>query len=255
MTGNAGGSGGGDGAPPPDPAWDCLEAPPPTLDPLTPQPEAVIYAVPIVDFANPPTPPPMLDVKVCQSNDRDCLSPIPVPITPDPMRPYIVRIPVPYGLEGYLRLEAPGYVPTEYNFGGPMVGSRDRQPVVIGEAIPMLRTTTMDNLYADVSETRQPGTGVLAIRTIDCQGQRAAGVLLDPINPVGFQWTLISNLPRGGSEPTDIRGVAGLGNVEPGVIAVQARMGETAYGRTAIRVKPDEFAVGEVRWDLDTYGR
>jgi hypothetical protein len=223
---------------------------------MDPPQAAIIYAVPIVDFANPiQTPVAGLIVKVCQTNDRNCDTPLPVPIMPDDELPYVQLIAVPYGFLGYLRLEAPSYVPTEYNFGGPMVGSLDRQAVVRGEAIPMLRQVTMTNLFGDVRQVQQPGTGVLAIRTINCLGQRAAGVLLDPIDPVGFQWTLIQNFPKGGSEPTDMRGVAGLGNVEPGVITVQALIGDDEFGRTAIRVKANEFAVGEVRWDVDSYGR
>jgi hypothetical protein len=261
-TGNSGsggdgaGAGGGDNGPAPNPAWDCLGTSPEPLEPLSPQPQVVTYAVPIVDFANPPTPPAGLVIQVCQSNDTNCASPVPhMEVQVDPMRPFIIGITIPYQLDGYLTLEAPGYVPTEYYFGGPMIGSLDRRPVVVGEAIPMLRQATMDTLFDDVRETRAPGTGVLAIRTIDCRGIRAAGVQLEPIDEVGFQWTLLSNIPRNGDEPTDGRGVGGFGNVVPGVIAVQGKVGEDAFGRTALRVKPDQFTVGEIRWDADLYGR
>ena len=87
---------------------------------------------------------------------------------------YVQIIPIPYGLEGYLLLEAPDYVSTEYTFGGPMIGSRNREQIIQGEAIPMLRAETMNTLFGDVRQTCQLNTGVLAIRTIDCQGQRAA---------------------------------------------------------------------------------
>jgi hypothetical protein len=171
--------------------------------------------------------------------------------------PYIHDITVPYSLEGYLKLTATNYVATEYYFGGPMIGSRTREPVVMGEAIPMLRQTTMEGLFADVMQTRATGTGVLAIRTINCDGSRAPGVNIQMVNPVGFGWTLIGNIPNGNDPPlpTDTRGVAGFGNVPPGVIIVEGLMNETPFGRNALRVKPDQFTVGEVRNDIDLYGR
>ena len=242
----------------PDGPWGCLAETPAPLDPLTPQPQAVVYVVPIVDFANPPTRPDGLQIVVCQSNDGECTNPVPtMPMAVPNQPPAVVAIPLPYNFDGYLRLTATNYVTTEYYFGGPMIGSVDRQATVRGEAIPMLRQETMDGLFGDVMQTRDRRTGVLAIRTIKCRGERAAGVELEMINQVGFGWTLISNIPSGGDPPlpTDARGVAGFGNVPPGVIPVQGSMGELSFGRTAFRVRADQLTVGEVRKDVELYGR
>jgi hypothetical protein len=230
------------------------------MGPLPMPSEQVLYVVPIADFLS-SQPPPGLTIGLCRLQDIECTAPTPVQPMPVPMTPpVVVGIPIPYGFEGYLKLNATDYVPTDYYFSGPMIGSPppQRTAIVRGEAIPMLTQATRENLYGDVMQTRTPGTGILAIRAINCLGARAADVALETLTPglVDFGWSLVANLPSGGDPPvTTTRGVAGFGNVRPGSVQVQGLMGDTAFGRNALRVKGDQLTVGEVRNDIDTYGR
>src|SRR5262245_8066846 len=126
-----GGFGGTEGDQPVgDPRWSCLPTGEPVMAPMTPAPPVVLYAVPIVDFTlpDPKGPPPNLTIRVGPSSDPTCseVGPIPAPAAIHPLgeNPEAVfGVLVPYGLDGYVHLEAPGYMPTEYYFGGPMIGS------------------------------------------------------------------------------------------------------------------------------------
>jgi hypothetical protein len=241
-----------------DPAWTCLAETPTAPAPIATRPP-ITYVVPIVDFANPPTRPDGLVITVCQLNDQECANPVPASVTAVPNQPpAVVAITVPYGFEGYFRMTATAYVPTEYIWGGPMLGTPDGSTTVQGIAIPMLRETTMDGLFNDLLRTRDTTAGVLAIRTIGCDGKSAADVDVKMDEPArGFGYTLINNTPVASDppSPTDSRGVAGYANVSPGTASLRGYVDDTNIGRTAFRVRANYLTVGEVRNDAGFYGR
>lgn len=240
------------GAPPTTDEWDCLDDTPPAA-PAMPLP-GVAYVVPVVDFANPPTPIPGLKIKVCQTGDRDCAIPVKSSVTqPDPMRPFLYRVDLPYGFDGYLDLSAENYIGTEYYFGGIVVGGQDGQASITGEAIPPPTLVTADNLVKDLARSvRDPDKGILAVRTIDCNGKRAAGVtvrLKENLDDA-LAYTLIRNLPVFAvpPRPTDSRGVAGFVNVRDGTVEVEGVLPDgRTYGSVPVRARANKLTVVEVR--------
>jgi hypothetical protein len=230
------------------------------------------YIVPIVDFANPPAAPPNMTIVACQSGDLNCRFPGMPPIqAPDPavlalfpeaVRPAVLQITLPTGFDGYLRITAMGYVQTEYYFGGPLIGGMDGGPGLVGEAIPVPRDNTVSDIFGSLRRERDTSRGLIALRTLNCLGQRAPNVTLDLLNTDAIGWTLISNAPaspQGQNDafiPTDIRGVAGFANIIPGAAVVEGHSpAGVPYGQANFAVRANQLTIGEIRLGQAVYGR
>ena len=252
-----------------DPEWSCVGEIP---DHGLPELPAVAYVVPIVDFANPLIA-PQVDIEICIITDLNCTTPVtdglvaaglPPISQPDPMRPYLHQITLPYEFEGYLQLTATGYLTTNYYFGGPMIGD-PRNPampqLVVGETLPMPRVTSIDEFFSLLSsEPRDTSTGLLALRVLNCERERSARVRLNLLttDSGAAGWTLINNQPATDTDPieTDSRGVSGFANIRAPITAlVEGTLPDgRRYGGNGWAVRPNQLTVGEVRTDY-TYGR
>lgn len=262
---------------PADPAWACLGHPSLRVG----QPEQpVTYVLPVIDFDAQPTNPqpvPGLNIFLCATTPCPGPSPSPPGVTivnPDSNAPYLYAIVVPYGFaNARLRLRAPGYVPVEYDLGGPLVGPPEGGYMVKGLPISMIRLETMSALFQDIGleESPSPDKGILAVRTLNClrtdtsppTGVRAAGVrlqMLDALSPSALPWTLFINNIATRTTTTDARGVMGLANVEPAAYTLQgiAPFGGpdgTPYGTTAVRIEPGTITVVEIRDGIGKWGQ
>lgn len=287
---------------PPGP-FDCLPGGEPPFVPMSPAPPLVNYIVGVVDATNPDPnrSPTDLTIRACVAQNPECLpgSEVPSIVTQTvPNAPGAAKsILLPYGLNGYLVLQAPGYLRTEYYFGGPMIGAptptnpagdsfelpvppeaapllmvppgtRIQVPIVRGQPIAMVRDTEVDALFADLANGRQRdvNAGLIALRMLDCNGERAAGVSLDMDandlgNGFGFVVTA-NNIPRPSnpsspSGPTEgQQGGAGFANVPPGGYSPRGILEDgTVYGgEVGMRVRAGQFTNGEVRASY-RYGR
>lgn len=243
--------------------WGCLEKPEEPLPVPPVPPEDFAYIIGIVDFANPPTPPPGLEIKVCQINDFNCDNPLPVSITePDPERPFVHQIILPYMFDGYLRLTAPGYIQNEYYFLAPILGSRDGGQVIVGDPIGMPRIDTMDYFFDQFGgAARNPDQGTVALRVFDCDETyprtRAEGVRLELLtdNPTAIGFTILNGLPAANNPPfeTDSRGVAGFGNLRPVSTIIRGMVDGEEFSRAAVTVRPNQLTQADLRYN-DTYG-
>jgi len=265
-------------------------------------PQRVKYDVLIVDFDSQPgqpTPVTGLHVDVCpsvacQSTLPDCPNATPGPTeqckvvsTPAAQVPFFYEINLPYNFQnGSLRLTAPpDYTPMDYFFGGPMVGSPDKDAAapdhVVGLTIPMVKATTLGDIYRRLGlPTVDPSVGTLAVRTLSCArdpagpspplpaglfwGHRSPDVTVtaQPETPAGaVAYTLSnSNVFSQNAEVTDARGVAGFVNVRDGSIDLKALAsdGLTPYaaGRvTTIPMRPGVITIAELRAGLDLWGQ
>lgn len=253
--------------------------------PGTDAPAAIEYRVSVKDFQL-AIPVPNLSVKVCIIGDADCTGPLPIAYTkPVAQDPRIISVMLPFGFQGFLRLNSSGaspaagsdaggvgYVQTEYYFGGPIIGSPTNPAMVHGEDILVPRLDELANFFGDVAATPNPKAGILAVRTIDCNTARAQGVLLNLITTQGvadpgFPFTLRGGLPFRSTPPTptDMQGVAGFANVEPAdklsftVVSVQGKAptGDTYPSDAAtssFRIRAGQLTLGELRPDY-SYGK
>ncbi len=268
TDGNGGGAGGG-GGDPPRTAWSCL------TDPYVSdieRPPGLGFAMVVVDFNNPmgAMAIPGLKIKVCQILDFPCVEPLPIPVMseiPGRPPPLIAGGPFPYGFEGYLNFDAPGYLPTEYYFSGELGFNLDpwdgTPPTVVSEPISLPRELRINEFFQQLTgnpANRNTNSGIIALRTFNCLGQRAAGVSLElQTDTTGTEipWVFAGGLPAAGTV-TDKQGVAGFANMslEMGnVIRVRGvTPNGTRYGDVAINVRPNTLTFAEVR-PLGPYAR
>lgn len=268
----------------PNPNWDCLLAPPEPISIPSPAPTFVAYAAPIFDFANPPSRVEGLSVAVCQITDSECPLDKQVGQVVGPMdfqttlngasvTVPLYQVVMPFGVEAYLRLSAPGYLRQEYFFGGPLIGTPTSFPTMIGEApatvisglpLIMLKSADADNLASAIGQTRNPGQAIIALRTIDCTGQTAAGVTLQMERADGLSFSYLANLAltTDPPQPTDAAGLAGFANVPlpNGVpiynVTVEGRSPDAVpYGLSPFPIRPEQITSGEIRPFPTLYGR
>jgi hypothetical protein len=253
-----------DAGAPLDEDWSCLgqdERAPVS----TPGVDRVTYVASVLDFGNPALSPPGIDLGICQLADVYCAAPLPVSMTVLASmsmsaffpRPSAWAIELPLLFEGYINLTAPGYVPAQYFFGGPMVAGAGGEQAVTGEPITMFTENGVPSLFDAVGVVRDPAFGLLLLRTVDCRGQRAPGVQLR-LRGAGVPWVLVNGLPILSDPPlaTDASGTAGFLNVPPGNLLIEGYVpaGDATYGRTAVRVRPGQITMAEIRPDYG-YGR
>ena len=281
ASGGAGAGGGMEAGPPGPSPWGCLDNPP-MFTPAANPPAMIEYRVSVKDFQL-AIPVPNLSVKVCIIGDADCTAPYPFPVTnPVPQDKRVISVMMPFGWQGFLRLNsagappagsdagAVGYVQTDYYFGGPIVGSPSDPAMVHGEDILVPRLDELANFFGDVAAVPNPKAGILAVRTIDCNTSRAPGVLLNLITTQGvadpgFPFTLKGGVPFRSTPPTptDYQGVAGFANIEPfekfTVVSVQGRAPTGAIypsdaATSSFRIRANQLTLGELRPDY-SYGK
>jgi hypothetical protein len=281
TTPGGGGGGGGDVSPPS--RWRCLNDPPmfaPGAAATEPSSSQSLYGVLVLDSAA-MAPMMSLDLAVCQIVDSDCRQPIltgsPVgvedvinpPLTPpdvmtDP-EGWLVFL-LPDGFEGYLQLEAPAYMPTDYYFGGPLRQSES----ILGYPILLQPMEMWDRSLYDLGVPIEPGTGALTVRALDCDTTKSAGVRLS-LNGAGTPWVLRNGLMTrndDGELETDTTGMAGFVNVPPGVVLIEGRAQVSCaagsdcpedtpwevVSSVSTRVRPGRITLVELRHDY-SYGR
>jgi hypothetical protein len=234
----------------------------------------VRYDLPIFDFASAAGGNPMA-VKVqsivgCPGITTGCTpdagAVIPFAVTPptSAAAPYY-QIDLPYNFDGSILMMAAGYIPTEYFLGGPLVGTalpdggpildKDGTPVVVGLAIAPTTYLTLDDFFGDLMLTRDPTKGLIVARLLDCNGNRAANVVLEIKNyGMGQGFTLLNGgyTPVTGQPPppTEGRGVSGYANMTPGTYVVDAiAPNGNHYGATAAVVVANTLTLLEIRTD------
>jgi len=278
-------------APPPDPAWDCLSAPPKAPDPPAKAPDYIAFVVPIFDVAHPPTAVPNLKVEACQVSDSDCTAPLPAPSynrmdvsmpgVPLPIPTYIIIFPYTPMISWYLKLTTPApadpkalpdYLPFEYYFEGPLIQPNGDPlpngiPAVYGQPITMLSAVDADRFAAGIKLTRDPTAAIIALRAIDCTGTPAAGVGLTLKPKVGIPFTFLSSLALSTDPPapTDDSGILGFANIPlplpdttsltPSVQLEGINPEGVKFGQIAARIRPGQVTSGEIRPFPDLSGR
>jgi hypothetical protein len=170
----------------------------------------------------------------------------------------------PYGFaNAVLRFRAPGYVDMDYLLGGPMIGTPSGEMTVRAIGVPLLLEATRNSIYSQVGlSSVDAARGVLAARTLDCRGERASGVLVQPwlgdVQSPAVAFSLSNNnYAAAESLETDERGVAGFINLAPQNIDVIALApgGETFVSPTTINIRSGVITLAELRMGLGLWGQ
>jgi hypothetical protein len=261
--------------------WDCPLQSIPEDEAV---PDQVHYVVPIVDALRPDSTPPELEIQACLVLDGFCDEPVPSEVTKtDLTRPDLVRITLPYGFDGYLRLTAPGYATTMYYLGLPLIGNGLEQPPlpefidtltegmrsVPGRPIEMLRSNTLAQIHSDLGVPPDPSVGTLMVRAVDCYGVLGDGVRF-ALDGTVIPWVMRNGLitRSDGVLATDSSGMGGFLRVTPGVVRIDGSVLDSCFGddcestdpvwrvvtSVVTRVAPDAVTLVELRGN-DAYYR
>ena len=220
--------------------WACIQGSRQPVPPPEERPETVTYTVSIVDWVTNEAP-PGLQIKVCNRIDGLCAEPLST-FTPPPERRISFELPA--RLEVYLEIVAEGTVPATFYFDGPVVEDR------VGGLIQLLRFTTAVGLAQQFLGTQlDPTTGVLSLRSHDCNGAITGGAVFALEPNVGVPFTLINGAPSLSVVPTDASGLAGFVNVPEGGFLARGFVAddEREFGLANFSVKPGWFSLVEIR--------
>lgn len=220
--------------------WGCIQSNRQQVPPPEERPETVTYTVSIVDWVTNEAP-PGLQIKVCNRIDALCAEPLST-LAPPPEREISFELPA--RLEVYLEIVAEGTVPATFYFDGPVVEDR------VGGLIQLLRLTTAVGLAQQFLGTQlDPTTGVLSLRSHDCNGVIASGAVFAIEPNVGLPFTLINGAPSLSVVPTDASGLAGFVNVPEGGFLARGFVADEdrEFGLANFSVKPGWFSLVEVR--------
>ncbi|HET9957405.1 MAG TPA: hypothetical protein VFQ61_23060 [Polyangiaceae bacterium] len=273
-----------------DPEWGCLKIP--AVKPTYAEvPAYIIYTAPIIDFAaRPPQEVSGLVVEFCPIGGQQGCTRIPfreplsvtVKLNGAPVKVPVYALPVPYGAIGYFRLTAPDYMPQEYYLGGPLIGApgsvmvpftlpdgtATTGAIMQAQPLTLVRTKDADDLAFKVMATRDPNQAIVAVRTVNCKYEPAAGVTITleraanrPV-PFTYRSSLALSSDPDAPEPTDENGLAGFANIafptgNPGysvLLEGTAPTGEK-YGKIAILVRPGQISTAEIRVSPEAFGR
>jgi hypothetical protein len=121
------------------------------------------------------------------------------------------------GFDGFIRFEATGVMPLEFQFASPLV--RDFS---VGEEAPlvMVPSSAIDSFAALLGMDFDSETSsLMTMRLFDCEGKPAPGLSLTAsTSPEAIFYSADSTfLPTVGADATDENGIGGLANVKPGL--------------------------------------
>jgi hypothetical protein len=268
-----------------DSPWWCdngvtatTTVPPPTYPADAMLPTTVRYVVPIVDFsslaAGVPTliDPRAIVVLACPGGE--CPDGGSTIATPPSKAVPAYQIDLPYNFTGSILITnspqapagAPVYMPTNYIFGGPMVGTRqadgtairspvDGVPVVNGLPIAPIDYVKLASFFMGLGPTMLDVTkGLLVARTLDCNGKVTSGVLLNVAGATGIPYTLESDyMAVQGPFITDTHAVAGYANMDQKNYNVTGTTPHgTVYGLVLAEMRANTLTEVEIRTDVPT---
>jgi hypothetical protein len=182
--------------------------------------------------------------KACNVGDVDCASPLLSDVRPgdDGFLEYTV----PYGFEGFLTFDAPGFVPSLSYANRPYLANLTTSgPALSSE-------DSLQDIGEHSGREIDPDDGVLIVEVRDCNDAAGDGVKFDPIGDQtpfyfdgalparGLDATTVSNQIAAGRES---RAVGGYSNLPPGYVTVQARLAtnDAPIARLTVQVRPSTF--------------
>jgi hypothetical protein len=226
---------------PSSPEWGCLD---PSVEraaiPVFSESVArVIYSIQVVDLSTGQIYPDAR-VRACGVADINCENPVSDTLSVDSQG--WVDVPLFRDFTGFLEVTSSEAVPYLFYLSEPLSES------IVEYPLTLISLASLGPLVQLVGVQQQPGTGVVAVRSFDCVGNTASGVVLST-EASGTPWYFIDGLPTGRGAATGTDGLAGMVNVVPGlaVVDVKAPTGLSIRGPQSVVVRPNWLSVVYVR--------
>jgi hypothetical protein len=219
-----------------DEKWACLGMPAPaSAVALRPQ---VAFSLGLNDPATGAAPADA-SVRACTRFDIDCGNPVqgPTPLADDGL----FHLMLPRDFNGFLEITSAAIIPELYYFNPALRSDRQDEFIILSLA-------TAQGLAASGNIVIDPELGMVAVRTMDCQGQLSAGVQFSNDVGGGIPFAFIDGLPVPGYEVTNEEGLGGFANVRTGTVVVQGQ--ETGSGQisgtSSIVVRKGWLTIGDL---------
>lgn len=234
--------------------WACLNTPAPAAMPAQASYQLTGF---IVDYQshNPVNSPQM---RACLANDFTCSTGVQdgvvIPMLPTVPLPGM-RVTLPAGFEGFLRITAQNYFPYDYYIGGPITGD-----VFLTQPFPLVTASAFGDFAAGigVDPVAAGALGTLGVAIYNCDQEPAEGVALafsDPADDLktAVGWAQGDGYPvRTEGYPvltklTDSSGTTGFVNLPPRNISIEAVIGTKHFGKRTFQIKPGRLTTGVMR--------
>lgn len=216
-----------------DEHWGCLSSStePALLPVFSEAVDRVVYSIQIVDLSTGQIYPDAR-VRACGVADINCENPVTDTLAVDAEG--WVDLPLFRDFTGFLEVTSSEAVPYLFYLNEPLGQSTVEYPLAV------ISLASLGPLVQLLGVNYQPGTGVIAVRSFDCQGDTASGVSLSTEND-GVTWYFADGLPSSADMATGGDGLSGLVNVPPGlaVVDVKAPNGVSIGGRQSVVVRPN----------------
>ena len=217
--------------------WACLRQEPKDFIPDTNK--TLKLRMDVVDVVTLKVPEGLV-ASACTPGDVECTRPVAQGVKPG--SDGFMEFELPYGFEGFVKVEAPGYVPSL---------SYDSKPYTASFTTsgPAIITPTVLKVISDNSGmSSDPNNAMAFLEVRDCNDSAAEGVQLDPIgdnSPFYFEGALpsrdlkvtaISNQLGAGREA---RALGGFSDLKPGYTTFQARLPDSGdlVSRITVQIK------------------
>jgi hypothetical protein len=230
-----GAAGAGAEQPPVDPKWACLgKSASPSAVALRP---TVGFSLGLNDPATQATP-PGASMRACNRFDIDCAAPVQGPAAP--AADGLMHLELPQGFAGFLEIMSPAIIPVLYFFSQPLQADRQDEFIVVS-------FDTARALAASGDVALDPELGLIAVRTMDCQGELSGGVEFSN-QTGGVPFAFVDGLPAIGYAVSNREGLGGFVNVPPGLVVLQGQEVSSAHltGTVSVVVRKGWFAYGDL---------
>lgn len=215
---------------PVDPRWACIGNIPEPVE----QPGVThIYRQAINDVVD-ELPPEGLTVKLCQTVDIACASPLiaDVPVAADGT----VEVEVPSGFEGYLDLVSDETMPALLFLGPPITAD-----VLQTEPVQLVSQGLFDSIVTLAGYTPNPERGHALVLMADCNNVGAPGVSMsiDVDDPDTHRFYLYDLIPDPAATLSDDSGNGGYLNIPQGFATIEVTLAEAnlLYSRARFQVR------------------
>jgi hypothetical protein len=218
---------------PVDPAWACLDEPPPGS--AAASAASVVLTLTVTDIVT-QRPPDGLLARACAKVDVLCGAPTTanVPVAEDGS----LHLDVPQAFDGFVELTSPATVSTMYFLNRPLMTDASESFTIVSRA-------ALAGLAMQGNVPLDPNLGHLLVRTFDCLGAPASEVSL--VSDVdGTAFAFVDGLPNPGLSVTTADGLVGFVNVPIGYAVLQARRRERSIGTASLFVRPGWFTYGDM---------
>lgn len=221
--------------------WACANEPPTDF---VPDPDrSVTVRMDAVDVTTLRVPMNLVS-KACNVGDVDCNAPVLSNVRPG--TDGFLEYTVPYGFEGFLTFDAPGFVPSLSYANRPYLANLTTSgPALSSE-------DSLQDIGSHSGREIDPNDGVLIVEMRDCNDTAGDGVKFDAIGDQtpfyfdgalparGLDATTVSNQIAANRES---RAVGGFSNLPPGYVTVQARLAtnDAPLGHLTVQVRAGSF--------------